>query len=42
MARSEVKAFADFYMEHGPALTEEVVYISSDATVYSANKDLLK
>ena len=42
MARTEVKAFVDFYMEHGPALTEEVGYISSDETVYSANKDLLK
>jgi len=42
MTRPEVKAFADFYMEHGPALTEEVGYISSDPKVYSANKDLLK
>ena len=42
LKRPEVKEFVDFYMDHGPALTEEVGYISSDETVYSENRDLLK
>ena len=42
LKRPEVRKFVDFYMDHGPALTEEVGYISSDETVYSENRDLLK
>ena len=41
LLRPEVKAFVDFYMEHGPELTNEVGYVSSDTSVYANNKDLL-
>ena len=40
--RPEVKMFVDFYMEHGPKLTNEVGYVSSDAAVYEKNKDKLR
>ena len=42
MARPEVKAFVDFYMEHGPALTNEVGYVASDDNVYAENKAKLE
>ena len=32
----EVKALVDFYMDHGPELTNEVGYVSSDVSVYEA------
>ncbi len=41
LLRPEVKAFVDFYMEHGPELTNEVGYVASDTSVYENNKDLL-
>ena len=41
LLRPEVKAFVDFYMEHGPELTNEVGYVASDTSVYANNKDLL-
>ena len=41
LLRPEVKAFVDFYMEHGPELTNEVGYVASDSSVYANNKDLL-
>ena len=40
--RPEVKAFVDFYMEHGPELTNEVGYVSSDISVYEENRNKLK
>ncbi len=42
LERPEVRALVDFYMEHGPALTNEVGYIASGPAVYSENKTLLK
>ena len=42
LERSEVRTFVDFYMEHGPALTNEVGYVASDPDVYSENKSLVK
>lgn len=42
LARPEVKAFVDFYMEHGPALTNEVGYVASDDNVYAENKAKLE
>jgi len=36
-----VKKFVDFYMIHGPKLTNEVGYVSSDSSVYIDNKALL-
>ena len=41
LLRPEVKAFVDFYLEHGPELTNEVGYVASDTSVYANNKDLL-
>ena len=35
----QVKAFVDFYMEHGPELTNEVGYVASDDDIYQQNKD---
>ena len=35
----QVKAFVDFYMEHGPELTNEVGYVASDDDTYQQNKD---
>ena len=40
--RPEVKALVDFYMEHGPELTNEVGYVSSDISVYQENRNRLK
>jgi hypothetical protein len=40
--RPEVRMLVDFYMEHGPELTNEVGYVSSDAAVYEQNKNKLK
>ena len=40
--RPEVRMLVDFYMEKGPELTHEVVYVSSDADVYEQNKNKLK
>ena len=42
MERLEVGAFVDFYMKHGPDLTNEVGYIASDESVYADNKAKLK
>ena len=42
LVRPEVKAFVDFYMEHGPALTNEVGYVASDDSVYAENKAKLE
>ena len=39
--RPEVKAFVDFYMDNGPALTNEVGYVTSDPSVYAENRDKL-
>ena len=39
--RPEVKAFVDFYMDNGPALTNEVGYVASDPSVYAENRDKL-
>ncbi|PKB59872.1 MAG: phosphate ABC transporter substrate-binding protein [SAR202 cluster bacterium Ae2-Chloro-G2] len=38
----EVKALVDFYMDHGPELTNEVGYVSSDVSVYEENRNKLK
>ncbi len=40
--RPEVKTFVDFYMDKGPALTNEVGYVASQDTVYADNRDRLK
>ena len=40
--RPEVRMLVDFYIEHGPELTNEVGYVSSDAAVYEQNKNKLK
>jgi phosphate transport system substrate-binding protein len=42
LARPEVKALVDFYMEHGPKLINEVGYVASNASVYANNKVLVK
>ena len=39
--RPAVKAFVNFYMEHGPNLTNEVGYIASGNATYTDNKDKL-
>jgi phosphate transport system substrate-binding protein len=39
LENSQVKAFVDFYMEHGPELTNEVGYVASGDDVYQQNKD---
>ncbi len=39
---TEVKALVDFYMDHGPELTNEVGYVSSDVSVYEENRNKLK
>ncbi len=41
LSRPEVEAFADFYMDNGPALTNEVGYVASDPSVYAENRDKL-
>ena len=38
LENSQVKAFVDFYMEHGPELTNEVGYVASGDDVYQQNK----
>ena len=38
MERPEMRAFIDFYMEHGAALTAEVGYVAADAAAYEANR----
>ena len=38
LERSEVKAFVDFYMEHGEDLTREVGYVPEPASVYDENR----
>ena len=38
MERPEMRAFVDFYMEHGAALTAEVGYVAADAAIYEANR----
>ena len=35
----QVKTFVDFYMEHGPELTNEVGYVASDDDIYQQNKN---
>jgi len=35
----QVKTFVDFYMEHGPELTNEVGYVASDDEIYEQNKN---
>ena len=40
--RPEVKMLVDFYMEHGPELTNEVGYVSSGSGVYEENINKLK
>ena len=40
--RPEVKMLVDFYMEHGPELTNEVGYVSSGSGVYEENIRKLK
>ena len=35
----QVKTFVDFYMEHGPELTNEVGYVASDDDIYEQNKN---
>ena len=39
---TEVKALVDFYMDHGPELSNEVGYVSSDVSVYEENRNKLK
>ena len=39
--KSQVKAFVDFYMDYGSALTSEVGYVSAKLSVYEDNKSLL-
>ena len=38
IARAEVAAFVDFYMENGAELTAEVGYVAADAATYEANR----
>ena len=38
MERPEMRAFIDFYMEQGAALTAEVGYVPADAAIYEANR----
>ena len=40
--KPQVKTFVDFYMKHGPELTAEVGYVSSEPSVYVNNVSLLK
>ena len=40
--RAELRAFIDFFMDHGSELTEEVGYVSADNSVYEQNRKLLK
>ena len=42
LSRPEVRSFVDFYMEHGPELTNEVGYVASDPSVYANNIALLE
>ena len=39
--KPEVKALVDFYMEHGPALTNEVGYVAAGTEVYQNNMEIL-
>ncbi|PKB60582.1 MAG: phosphate ABC transporter substrate-binding protein [SAR202 cluster bacterium Ae2-Chloro-G2] len=39
--RPEVKALVDFYMEQGPALTNEVGYVAASTEVYQNNMEML-
>jgi phosphate transport system substrate-binding protein len=41
-SKPQVKAFVDFYMDHGSKLTSEVGYISAVSSVYVDNKAMLK
>lgn len=41
-SKPQVKTFVDFYMDHGPKLTSEVGYISSESSVYAENKTMLE